>query len=390
MNNNINSTSHSAPRNINHARTKSAPEHAKKEAAPKKEEYQPLDQYIDASDLKLSAEDKEHGHRMVSDFVWKADKPVVTEFEIQPKTGKAKNDPNIINIIHTNDLHGNLDPNHGKGGMAYVAGKIDQLRTKDPDHLVLDGGDMAYSPPYSDRNRFNPMPTIMNTIGYDAMVTGNHEFQYEADKYGGPEGNPNAKLTDNLKELQEHTNFPMLCANAIRKDIKGRPDYIKPYIIKKVGNVNVGVIGVVTKKMATSAHPQVAAGWNILDQADSINQFVPEMKEKGADIVVVISHDSLGRNESMISRSHGIDMVVGGHDHQTTESPRIIRNADGQKVPLVEAGAHGYMIGNLKVEVDPDSKKVEKITSTLYPVQSSKIKPDPEVEAIVNKWLHRE
>ncbi|MCE1246116.1 MAG: bifunctional metallophosphatase/5'-nucleotidase [Firmicutes bacterium] len=327
----------------------------------------------------------------VSDFVKNATKPIVTEFSIfksvRGKEGKeGNNDPNVINIIHTNDLHGKLAPKDGKSGMAYVAGKIDQLRQQDPDFILVDAGDIAYNPPYSDNNRFNPMVDIMNDIGYDVLGAGNHEFQWEAGKYGGPDGNPNKNLTDNMRELAKDLKFPVICANAVMADTGKQPDFLKPYIIKKVGNVNVGVVGVVNRKMATDAHPQVGENWKIKDQSETLKEMIPKMKAEGADVIVVLAHDNLNNNQAFIRNTPGIDVVVGAHDHQTVGTPIEVKDPTGKSVPLVEAGSHGYMVGNLRVEVDPKSKQVTKITSTLYPVLTSEVKPDPEVSAIVDKW----
>jgi len=357
-----------------------------------KDEYRPSNkQDVDTDKKKGSAEKQKTKRNLderVSDFVRDTKEPVTTEFKLGKSLESSKN-PNVLTIIHTNDLHGNLDPNYGKGGMAYVAGKINEIKQHNPDYILVDGGDIAYMPPYSDRNRFNPMPEMMNKIGYDVAVTGNHEFQWEAKKYGGPYGNPNPNLTDNLKELQEHTKFPFICANAVREDTGERPDFLKPYIIKKVGDVNVGVVGVVTKDLSTGAHPLVGEGWEITDQSEALKKTIPEMRAKGADVIVVLSHDDLGFNKRMIRRTPGIDIVIGGHDHQSTDKPIIVTDPDGKEVPLIEAGAYGYMVGELRVEVDPDSKKLQKVVSTLYPVRTESTNPDSEINEIVQKWKDR-
>jgi 2',3'-cyclic-nucleotide 2'-phosphodiesterase (5'-nucleotidase family) len=322
----------------------------------------------------------------VSDFVKNTMEPVVTVFNIFKSTKQGGNDPNVINIIHTNDLHGKLAPKDGKSGMAYVAGKIDQLRQNDPDFILVDAGDIAYNPPYSDNNRFNPMVDIMNDIGYDVLGAGNHEFQWEAGKYGGPVGDPNKNLTDNMKELARDLRFPIICANAVLESTGKQPDYLKPFIIKKVGDVNVGVVGVVNKKMATDAHPQVGENWKIKDQSATLKEMIPKMKAEGADIIVVLAHDNLNNNQSFIRNTPGIDIVIGAHDHQTVGTPIEVKDPTGKSVPLVEAGSHGYMVGNLRVEVDPKSKQLTKVVSTLYPVLTNEITPDPEISAIVEKW----
>ena len=338
-------------------------------------------------DLSGKQEIEEGRDEQLSSFVRNTTEPVVTEF----KLGKSisKNDPNVFNIIHTNDMHGKLEPKRGRGGMAYVAGKIDQIRSEDKDFILVDAGDIAYAPPYSDRNRFNPIVDIMNDIGYDAVAAGNHEFQWEAPKYGGPDGNPNRELTDNMKELQEMTSFPIICANAVEKKSGKRPDFLKPYIIQKVGDVDVGVVGVVTKSLATSAHPLVGDGWKIQDQSTVLKEMIPKMKAEGADVIVVVSHDGLRNNKGLISDTPGIDIVVGGHDHQKVDKPIMVNDPDGRQVPLVEAGSHGYMVGKLRVEVDPETKRPTKVTSTLYPVLQKDVKPDPEIQKIVEKWADK-
>ncbi len=323
----------------------------------------------------------------VSEFVKNAKEPVVTDFKIYGEGDLCLiNDPYEINIIHTNDLHGKLESKKGRGGMDYVAGKIDDIRAEDADYLLVDAGDIAYAPSYSDRNRFNPMVELMNKIGYDALGAGNHEFQWEASKYGGPDGNPNVNLTDNMKELQEDTKFPMVCANAIDAKTGKRPGFLKPYTIKDVGFVKVGVVGIVTKSLATQAHPLVGKGWKIIDANQALDEMIPQMKAEGADVIVVLSHDNLRRNKGMISRSKGVDMVIGAHDHQKVEKLIMVNDTDGKGVPLVEAGSHGYMVGKLNVKVDPDTKKIARITSTLYPVLARDTKPDPEISKIIQRW----
>lgn len=323
----------------------------------------------------------------VSDFVKNTNVPLVTDFDIYGKGDLCLiNDPYEINIIHTNDLHGKLANKKGRGGMDYVAGKIDDIRKEDVDYLLVDAGDIAYSPSYSDRNRFNPMVEIMNRIGYDALGAGNHEFQWEASKYGGPDGNPNVDLTDNMRELQRDTKFPVICANALEAKTGKRPDFLKPYIVKDVGYAKVGVVGIVTKDLATQAHPQVGQGWKIIDANKALDEVIPQMKADGAEVIVVLSHANLRDNKNMISKSKGVDMVIGAHDHQLVEEPIMVNDTSGKGVPLVEAGSHGYMVGKLNVKVDPNTKKVVRITSTLYPVLSSNTKPDPEISKIVEKW----
>lgn len=326
----------------------------------------------------------------LSPFVRDTNKPVVTVFEIDSDSNLFKTtEPLEFNIIHTNDLHGRLVPSRNRGGMAYVAGKIEKLKQQDDDYIIVDAGDIAYAPPYSDRNRFNPMVEIMDKIGYDAVAAGNHEFQWESPKFGGPEGDPNPHLTDNLAELQRHSKFPLLCANAFLKSTGQRPDYLKPYIIKEVGDINVGVVGVTTDRMATEANPLVGEGWEIKDQSETLKKIIPQMKAEGAEVIVVVSHDNVRVNGEIISKTPGIDVVIGGHDHKLTEKPIMVEDPTGKKVPLVEAGGYGFMVGHLNIHLDPQDRNVTRITSTIYPIITDEIKPDPAIAKIVEKWENK-
>jgi 5'-nucleotidase / UDP-sugar diphosphatase len=319
------------------------------------------------------------------------------------KTEKEENTDEIqFSIFHTNDIHGKLNEKNGQGGLVNLSGKINQLREETSDFILVDAGDISYNPPYSNRNRFNPIPEAMNEIGYDVLVTGNHEYQWEAKAHGGPEGNPNPDLVDNLKELSETLEFPVVNANAVREDSGEIPDYVEPYVIEQVGDVNVGIVGICTQKMATDAHPDVADNWIIKDPASTLSKIVPEMKENGADIIVGVGHVSLGRNREIIKRVPGIDMMIGAHDHETTpvgelreemehtdkdkSSLDLITNPDGREVPLVQAGSHTKLVGELEITVDPSTKEITSIESIMHPTVGAKDKADPDIVEIVNEW----
>ncbi|MFP4498898.1 MAG: hypothetical protein ACLFQV_11865, partial [Vulcanimicrobiota bacterium] len=140
---------------------------------------------------------------------------------------------------------------------------------------------------------------------------------------------------------------------------------------------------------ATSAHPLVADGWKVLDTEDTLRKTIPQMKKDGANFIVVLSHDNLGNNQDTIRRVRGIDVMIGGHDHQTTDRPISVQDPDGQVVPLVEAGGYGYMVGKMTINYDGSSKKIHQINSTLYPVRTYNTEPDPEINQIVHKWEDR-
>jgi 2',3'-cyclic-nucleotide 2'-phosphodiesterase (5'-nucleotidase family) len=327
-------------------------------------------------------------------------------------SGKDNNNNNQIDdgeftfsIFHTNDIHGKIDEKNGQGGLINLSGTINRLREETDNYILVDAGDISYNPPYSTRNRFNPLPEVLNEIGYNALAPGNHEYQWEADFHDGPEGNPNPHLVDNLKELSETLDFPVVNTNVVREDTGKLPDYIQPYTIEQVGDYKVGITGTCTHKMATTAHPEVADNWKVKSAAKSLKEVIPEMKENGADVVVVLAHDSLGRNRDLIKQVPGIDIMIGAHDHEITpsgefkieghdddpEEPNVeaVSTPDGREVPLVEAGSHTRLVGELEINIEPSTREIVSITSEMHPTVRAEEKADPDIVDIVNKWKDR-
>ncbi len=138
-----------------------------------------------------------------------------------------------LEIIYTNDIHGAMLPMTNKegareGGIAYVAGKVGELRyNSGGNSLVLDGGDWGQGTMESNMSKGLVMTEIMNTIGYDAMEIGNHEFDW------GPL---------NLQKIIQAARVPLLGANIIHSDGTSL-DGVNPWVMKEVNGIKVGIIG---------------------------------------------------------------------------------------------------------------------------------------------------
>ena len=123
------------------------------------------------------------------------------------------------------------------GGIAYLAGAVDRARGKQPS-LLLAAGDMIQGNSWANLFRGKSSIDVMNAMKFDAMVVGNHEFDF------GPKV---------LKERMAQARFPMLGAN-----VKGFPA-LKPYVIKNLQGVRIAIIGVVTPETPVTTHPRNVA-----------------------------------------------------------------------------------------------------------------------------------
>ncbi|MDQ7824284.1 MAG: bifunctional UDP-sugar hydrolase/5'-nucleotidase [Candidatus Eremiobacteraeota bacterium] len=268
-----------------------------------------------------------------------------------------------ISIINTHDMHGYFK------NMANIAGLINQLREQNPGAMVVDGGDVCYNPPYSDRNHYEPMPDVMNQIGYNLVSLGNHEFQWNKE--------------DLDQEFVKKLNCDVLCANVLDPQTKQYLPGVQPYLIKDMNGVKVGFIGVVEPRMATSAHPNVGHDVLKLDPGATLKKLIPEVKAKGADVIVVLSHQGIDDDPSMAKQVSGIDVILASHDHQITQSPITVGKFPNQTY-IVESGSHCKNVGLTTIEYDPKSKEVVDVEFTPFPASSHTVKADPAVQEILN------
>ena len=140
---------------------------------------------------------------------------------------------------------------------------------------------------------------VMNAMKFDAMVVGNHEFDF------GPKV---------LKERMAQARFPVLGAN-----VKGLAA-LKPYVVKNLQGVRVAIIGVVTPETPVATHPRNVAGLTFTTPESAVKKYLPELKGR-ADIIVVLSHCGFQADQELAARVPGIDVIVGGHSHTKILQP---------------------------------------------------------------------
>lgn len=271
-----------------------------------------------------------------------------------------------LTILHTNDLHGHLET------FPVVAGVAKAERARNPNTLFLDGGDCITGTVVSTVYEGTPIFELMNGMGYDAGVIGNHEFDHGWQKVHG---------------FRETATYPLVCANA--KDPDGKPFGDSAWRILDCGGVKVGVIGLLTGDLAMNTTAAATAGVVVEKPIDAARRLVPEVRAK-ADLVVLLTHCGVDVDAALAGSVPGIDLIVGGHSH--TRLPKALRSPrDTGRTPIVQAGRYGECLGVVDLEWDPAARRVTKFDSKLVVLHGEGAAPglpeDPEVRKAVDGWM---
>lgn len=195
--------------------------------------------------------------------------------------------------------------------------------------LLLDAGDTLGDAMLAVQTEGRAVIEAMNAVGYDAMVVGNHEPDFTAEK---------------LRARIAEARFPVLAAN-IRHRSSGEL-FTQPYVVREVSGVRVGILGIAYPNTPlTSARKNVAA-LHFAAAVDTAREYVPRLRREGAQVVVALTHLGLGADKALAQEVEGIDVIVGGHSHnRMKEALRVGRTL------IVQAGAHGSDLGRLDLTV---------------------------------------
>jgi 2',3'-cyclic-nucleotide 2'-phosphodiesterase (5'-nucleotidase family) len=179
---------------------------------------------------------------------------------------------------------------------------------------------------------------------------------------------------DFLKDLQKRLDFPFVSANLV--DAKGTPIF-KRYIIKKVGDKNVGVFGVIgdTSEMVSKISEITKDAVTVQDPLQAAEAVVKEMTGK-VDYVVALTHQGTNRDWVIARRIKGIDLIVGGHDKQKTKEPNV-----AEKTLIVQAGEKGQYQGVLEVTLDANKTSHNSLTPL-----GDDIANDPKIKAMITEY----
>lgn len=294
-----------------------------------------------------------------------------------------------LHIVHINDVHSRIQPisrfdstcsaeddaaGECFGGMARIATAFDILRSDlaGQNVLFLDAGDQYQGSLFFTTYRGAAAGMFMETIGFDAMALGNHEFN------NGPEG---------ILPLLNAVSFPVLGGNL---DVSGDPALngrIGDTVVLDVNGTPVGIVSAVTLDTMEISSPGPTIVFE--DEIAALQADVDALTADGVDIILALTHVGLPDDIRIAEAVTGIDAIIGGHSHTLLGShedadgpyPTMITNPAGTEVPIVQAGAYSKYVGLLTLTFDDMGNVTGASGDTL--LLDSSVEPDRAIAARV-------
>ena len=271
--------------------------------------------------------------------------------------------PEKIIILHTNDVHCQIDQKKNKDGIVTNIGYAGVLAyKKEMENLhginnvtLIDAGDAIQGGPIGTLSKGEYIIDIMNYVGYDVACPGNHEFDYGMENF--------------LKLSTETSKANYICCNF--RDLEGNP-ILSPYTLIKYGDLTIAYLGINTPESFTKSSPiyfQDENGNYIYDFAQgekgqtlykTVQKYVDEAIKEGANYVVAIGHlgdegaSEYWSSKSLIKNTYGIDIFIDGHSHEVYSE--ILKNKKGKNVLLAQTGTKLQNLG--KITINTKNKKI--------------------------------
>ncbi len=257
---------------------------------------------------------------------------------------------------------------YGKvGGFAHLATLVKQLKASRPGALLLDGGDTWQGSATSLWTDAQDMVDASKLLGVDVM-TGHWEFTYGMER---------------VKEIVE-------------KDFKGQIDFIaqniktndfgdpvfKPYVMRVINGVPCAIVGQAFPYTPIANPRYLVADWSFGIQEEGMQKVVDEARAKGAQVVVLLSHNGMDVDLKLATRVRGIDAIFGGHTHDGVPLAVPVKNAGGTTL-VTNAGSNSKFLGVM--DFDVQGGKVADFRYRLMPIFANQLKADPAMQALITK-----
>ncbi|MCW5603757.1 MAG: thiosulfohydrolase SoxB [Burkholderiales bacterium] len=257
---------------------------------------------------------------------------------------------------------------HGKvGGFAHLAALVKQVRVQRPGALLLDGGDTWQGSATALWSKGQDMVDAAKLLGVDIM-TGHWEFTY------------GAKRVEEVvnRDFKGHVEF---LAQNIRTADFDDPVF-RAWTLRKINGAPVAVIGQAFPYTPIANPRHLVADWTFGIQEERLQRAVDEARKKGAQAVVLLSHNGMDTDLKLASRVSGIDAILGGHTHDAVPQPVPVKNRGGTTL-VTNAGSNGKFLGVL--ELDVRGGGVKSARYRLLPVFANLLAADADMTQLIRK-----
>lgn len=345
-----------------------------------------------------------------------------------PRQTASAGGPVDVTVIGLNDFHGNIEPsgfsqvkipdpkdatkqvNLPAGGLEVIGGYLAQVRAQNPNTVFVGAGDViGASPVTSGLLRDEPTTLGLSRLGMFASSLGNHEFDQGVKELlrmqnGGCDSNAPDKACK-FENPYPGAGFKWLGANVVYKD-SGKPVF-SPYAVANVGGAKIGFIGAVLQGTPAIVSPGGIQDVNFLDEASSINKYVPELKAQGVDAIIVLIHQGgeLRRPDGSIDNSRwneagctdltgdivpiaqkidpAVTAIISGHTHQPYNC--LVPDPNGKPRIVLEGDFYGHLLQRLDLTVDTKAHTVTAIRAANVLMDTRALPKNAEMTALVTR-----
>ena len=287
--------------------------------------------------------------------------PHITGADFRRAYGIADGSPSHYALTY-NDFSA-LAGTYGRvGGLDRVATVINAIRADRPDALLLDGGDTWHGSYTCYHTAGQDMVNVMNALNPDAM-TFHWEFTLGSER---------------VQEIVENLPFAALGQNIFDAEWDEPTDLFPPYKMFERGGTKIAVIG-----QAFPYMPIANPGWMFPEYSfgirdERMQEMVDEVRDMGAEVVVVLSHNGFDVDKKMAGRVSGIDVILSGHTHDALPEPVLVN-----ETIIVASGSNGKFVS--RVDLDVRDGRMMGFKHKLIPIFSDVITPDAQVAALIDE-----
>lgn len=279
-----------------------------------------------------------------------------------------------IVILSINDYHGSLAPAGSNVGAAKLVDAIKTEKAKNPEGtIIVAAGDSYQGSALSNLLYGEPVSAMFKEMGLELSAVGNHEFDWGIDR---------------IVKWAEDGELTFVCTNIYDKRTNQPVDWAEPFVIIEKEGVKIGFVGLATPETAYKTLKANVVNYEFRDPVEVITEWVPKVKDAGADIIIALTHlgsfqDKEGniRGEAAdLCEVDGIDGVISAHTHQ-----RVSGNVNGK--PIVQAYKNGRTVGKIVYTFDENNNLISAVPSLdhLYK-RPDTLKDDANMLAIYEKY----
>ncbi len=253
------------------------------------------------------------------------------------------------------------------GGFAHLATLVKRLRASRPGALLLDGGDTWQGSATALWSKGQDMVEAGLALGVDVM-TGHWEFTYGADR------------VRQVVDTDFKGRVAFVAQNVRTTDFED--PVFDPYVIREINGVPVAILGQAFPYTPIANPRWMVPDWSFGIQDEPMQRRVDEARAKGAQVVVLLSHNGMDVDLKLASRVSGIDVILGGHTHDGVPQPVPVKNARGTTL-VTNAGSNGKFLGVL--DLDVRGGRVADLRYRLLPVFVNLLPADPAMQALIDR-----